>query len=751
MPRLLPVAALLLTLLACGEDAPRVPSGTATMAARLAALHAAADPARDGYLSDKRVEMFRERLQRPGLSPAERVQMRVQLASELTTSGVPRAAVVELEAVLAETDGSEATVSDSMRVEVQELLALAWLRLGEQENCIAHHGTESCLFPIVGDGVHTSTEGSLAAIPILEAVLEERPKRLETAWLLNIAYMTLGRYPDDVPPQWLVPPEAFASADDIGRFVDVAAERGADVMGLCGGVCLEDFDGDGDLDILCSSWALVDQVRYLVNDGTGRFTDHTSTSGLLGITGGLNMLHADYDNDGDADVFMLRGAWRKQSGLFPNSLLPNNGDGTFDDVTEAAGMLSLHPTQTATWGDYDGDGWLDLFVGNETMQVGNNAHPCELYHNDGDGTFTEVAAACGVDLRGYVKGVVFGDYDDDGRPDLYVSRNDGPNVLLRNGGPLGGKAGSPAAPRALDGAPYERPAAAQFVPWRFVDVTEEAGVAEPEWSFPTWFFDYDNDGLLDLWVSGYRFNAVRQVCKDYLGRLHKGELPRLYHNRGDGTFEDVTAAAGMDTLLLTMGCNFGDLDNDGWLDLYAGTGEPDFRALYPNRMFRNDRGERFLDVTTSGGFGHLQKGHGVAFGDVDGDGDQDVYSVMGGALTGDAFQNALFLNPGHGHRWLSLRLQGVLSNRSAIGARIRARLDERGGPPDVHATVGTGGSFGSTCLAVELGLGEATSVTELEVRWPSGVVQTFADVAPDRVYALTEGESLVEVGAAPSR
>ena len=128
-----------------------------------------------------------------------------------------------------------------------------------------------------------------------------------------------------------------------------------------------------------------------------------------------------------------------------------------------------------------------------------------------------------------------------------------------------------------------------------------------------------------------------------------------------------------------MGCDFGDLDNDGWLDFYVGTGSPSLRSVMPNRMFRNAGGRFFEDVTTSGGFGHLQKGHGVAFGDFDNDGDQDIYAVLGGAYTGDVFQNVLFENPGHGNHWITLLLEGVQSNRAALGTRIRIQVSTRRG------------------------------------------------------------------------
>src|SRR5262249_43909383 len=159
--------------------------------------------------------------------------------------------------------------------------------------------------------------------------------------------------PEQVPPRWRIDPKVFASDADIGRFRDVAPQLGLATVQLSGGVALEDFDGDGLLDVLSSSIGIRDQLRYFRNDGNGKFTDRTHESGLDGLVGGPNLCHADYDNDGDADVLILRGAWFGEQGRWPNSLLRNRGDGTFEDVTEEAGMLSLHPTETAAWADFD--------------------------------------------------------------------------------------------------------------------------------------------------------------------------------------------------------------------------------------------------------------------------------------------------------------------------------------------------------------------------------------------------------------
>jgi hypothetical protein len=193
--------------------------------------------------------------------------------------------------------------------------------------------------------------------------------------------------------------------------------------------------------------------------------------------------------------------------------------------------------------------------------------------------------------------------------------------------------------------------------------------------------------------------------------------------------------------MMPMGCNFADVDNDGFLDIYLGTGQMSLEALVPNLMFKNDAGRRFDDVTMSSGTGHLQKGHGISFADWDCDGDLDLFVETGGAVPGDRSYNLLFQNPGHGRHWLKVKLVGEKTNRAALGARIKAVV--RG--PDgelrtIYRTVGNNCSFGGNCLVESLGLGEAKSVVELEVSWPtSQTTQSFRDILADQAITVTEG------------
>ena len=683
-------------------------------------------------LQEKKIASLQANL-RTETDPIKRLILRRELAQQYIAGGTSEAAIVTLEALLSEYGPSLPTRDiETLKAD----LALAYFRLGELHNCTWNHNSDACIFPVQAEGVHKEQLGAAEAAKRYGELLADPKTDPENAlvyrWLLNISYMVWGKYPDGVPKQWLIPLETFASDYDIGKFRDVAATRGLTVFGRAGGVILEDFDNDGHLDLMISHMGLEEQLEYFHNNGDGKFTRMTEKAGLKGIVGGLNIVQADYNNDGCIDVFIPRGAWLHDKGQYPSSLLRNNCDGTFTDVTAKAGLLNNYPTQTAVWADFNNDGLLDLFVGNEIVRDKvawpASARNFRLYINNGDGTFTDVGPESGINVSGMIKGATADDYDNDGWPDLYVSVMGGPNHLFRN---VGAKGKIP----------------------KFVDVTREAGVAEPNMSFTCWFFDYNNDGWPDIFVSGY-WATMPNIVREYLGQKDKakGARPRLYRNNKDGTFTDVSREAHLDRLLLTMGANFGDLDNDGWLDFYVGTGAAPLTNIVPHQMFRNHGGQYFENVTTSGGFGHLQKGHGVAFGDIDNNGNQDVFEVIGGAYTADRFWSALFKNPGHGNHWIKLNLIGTRANRFAVGARIRVRITEEGKTREIFRTVNSGGSFGASSLRPHIGLGKAAVVDQIEIRWPgSGLGQRFdGPIAADRPYEIREDRPAlkpIELGA----
>jgi hypothetical protein len=586
---------------------------------------------------------------------------------------------------------------------LEEELGVAYLRQGELQNCQLNHHAEMCILPLSVLAQHKLTAGSEKAVEYFKKYLQVEPKNLEVRWLLNIAYMTLGKYPQEVPKEHLIPPAAFASKEDIGRFTDVAPSAGIDVVGNAGGMVTDDFDNDGFLDIVFSSVDLCESLRFFHNNGDGSFNERTQAAKLDKQFGGINLVQTDYNNDGWLDLFVMRGGWD-----YPmrNSLLKNNQDGSFTDVTVESGLdTGAFRTHSATWADFDNDGFVDVFIGHEFGKS-------QLFRNKGDGSFDDVSGKAGVDKVAFTKGATWGDYDNDGYADLYVSNFGEENFLYHNN---------------RNGT--------------FTNVARQLQVDKPIMSFPCWFFDYDNDGFTDIFVSSF-VPSVTEVVRSYLALPAQAETMKLYKNTGKGTFAEVSKTTGLNRVVPSMGANFGDLDNDGYLDFYLGTGSPSYAALMPNFMFRNQSGKSFADVTTSTGTGHLQKGHGVTFSDLDNDGDQDVSINIGGAAPGDKYNKALFANPGQGNNWLSVKLTGVKTNRAAIGAKIKVVIEDKAGKLSSRfREVSNGGSFGASSLTQSIGLGKAAKVKSLEIFWQaSNTRQIFRDLEANQFIEIKEFE-----------
>ena len=699
-----------------GTDAAR--AGHERMVARLAAIDREAR--QDNHLlGDRKLQADRRRAQELDASvPASvRCMTLAKLGYDELRMGRERDAIARL------TEAQELLPEASTDLRPDQVswvtfhLGVAFLRLGETQNCCLRNTPDSCILPIQGGGVHTSPEGSRNAIRHFEDLLRrttvDDPFHLRARWLLNVAYMTLAEHPEKVPPQWLIPADAYAAEEPVPRFHNIAKSLGLDTFSLCGGVIADDFDGDHDIDLMVSSYDTASQLQFFRNEGDGSFSERSAEAGLTGLFGGLNLVQADYDNDGDIDFLVLRGAWFSDTGRHPNSLVRNEGDGTFTDVTFDAGLAEpALPTQTASWADYDNDGDVDVYIGNESTQ--ELRAPSQLYRNNGDGTFIDVAERAGVTNDAFAKAAIWGDYNSDGLPDLFVSNLGSPNRLYRN---VGG---------------------------RFADVAAELGVDKPLSTFPCWFFDYDNDRTLDLLVFEYG-GDIAHTAASLLELPVSRDLPSLFRGQGDGSFQQVSAPVGLTKPVLPMGSNFGDIDGDGWLDFYLGTGTPEYMDLMPSVLYRNRGGKSFVDVTSGAGMGNLQKGHGIAFADFDNDGDQDVFAQMGGAVPGDRYHDALYENPGFGNHWLTLQLVGQSSNRAAIGAHIEVRILENGSERSIFRHVNSGGTFGANPLRQNIGLGRASKIVRVAIHWPvTTQTQTLRDVPLDRTVVITEGKNEFE-------
>jgi hypothetical protein len=636
-----------------------------------------------------------------GLRPDQELQLLLTKVSLYLYDGDPIRASALLAEVRAKVEASDA-LSEKWLYTIVFFQGVAGLRRGETENCIDCRGEGACIFPLRPSAVHTNPAGSRLAIKHFTEYLQQFPDDLGVRWLLNLAYMTLGEHPHKTPPQYLLTFDRFGNEADIGRFKDIGHLAGVNRLNMAGGAIMDDFDNDGLLDIMVCTWDAGQGMAFFRNKGDGTFEDRSAAAGLTGQIAGFNMVQTDYNNDGNLDIFITRGGWMRD-GMRP-SLLRNNGNGTFTDVTREAGLMDPINTMAAQWADYDNDGYLDLFVCCERG-------PNRLYRNRGDGTFEEVALNAGVRGKDMVcKGAAWIDYDNDGYPDLFVTYLKSTPQLFHNN---------------RNGT--------------FTDVTAEMGIDGPKGGFSCWAFDYDNDGWLDIFATCYD-RSLDALVGNMLGESPPKtmDVTRLFRNIGGKKFQDVSKETGVDKIFGTMGSNFADFDNDGYLDVYLGTGDPFLETLVPNRMLKNVGGKRFADITTTSGTGHLQKGHGVACGDWRRDGNVDLFIELGGALPGDRYHNALFQNPGHDNNWLTVKLVGKKTNRAAIGARIKV-VTAADNPLTVHRHISSGSSFGANPLQQTIGLGKAKKVATLEVFWPtSQTTQVFHDVDVDQAIEVTE-------------
>jgi len=662
---------------------------------------------RIGYRTIERID---QQLGEAGRSQQQRVSALLMKAIFLNLEGEPQKAY-EVLAQLRSMANRNTALAQQTLYTIIYFQGVTALRQGENENCIMCRGETSCILPISPAAIHTVPEGSRLAIKHFTEYLTQFPDDLEVRWLLNIAHMTLGEHPHKVDPRFVVPLDHYVKPEvGIGRFRDIGHLVGVNRLNQAGGGIMDDFDNDGLLDIVTTTIDPAGAMAFFRNTGKGTFENQTESAGLSNQLGGLNCVQTDYNNDGNLDILVIRGAWLAPTLAMRPSLLRGNGDGTFTDVTQEAGVAEPVNSIAAAWADYDNDGWLDLFICCEQQ-------PNRLYRNLQNGKFEDVAVSANVSggVGPLCKGAAWIDYNNDHFPDLFL------NHLSPNGARLLHNQG--------DGT--------------FMNLTGPMGINGPEVGFSCWTWDYNNDGWLDIFATCYE-RTVADVVKGLTGKPHSLNSNRLYRNRKGQGFDDVTKDVGLDAVFATMGSNFGDFDNDGFLDMYLGTGDPNLATLVPNRMFKNIAGRRFAEITASSGTGNLQKGHGVACGDWDRDGNVDVFIQMGGVVNGDQYHNILFQNPGHANHWLTIKLVGKQTNRAAIGARIRLVAATSGNQArfqTIYRHISSGSSFGANPFEQTIGLGKADRVAKLEIHWPtSETKQEFRDLAVDQAIEITEFE-----------
>ncbi len=440
-------------------------------------------------------------------------------------------------------------------------------------------------------------------------------------------------------------------------YTDVTAAMGINVSGLGSGTAWSDLDNDGDQDLLVSNSSFSARIYLYRNDGSS-FTDVTASSGITGEA--RNFAVGDYDNDGYEDLALI------SFGYLPTRLLRNLGGLQFQDVSAAAGIFGTYCWRSA-WIEYDDDGLLDLYT---------CGSPSFLFRNRGDGTFAECAAAAGIQTGG--RSCAWLDYDNDGREDCYVGRS-GTNLLYRNRG---------------DGT--------------FQEVGAAAGVNDPNGTSGVCAGDFDGDGFFDL----YSVNIG-------------SPSNRLYRNLGNGTFQEITASAGVGDVGDGRTATFLDIDYDGLVDIFSSN------HVHDNRLYRNNGNGTFTDIAPALHITDPPDPFGTGFADYDNDGDLDVFLAT-------HFGNRLLRCDGVMHHWIQVRLVGTVSNRSAIGAVVRCTVGQR----TTWMRVDGGHGMGDTdSPALEFGLGTAAGPVEIVVHWPTGIAETWTDLSADTQVTLVENTS----------
>ncbi len=464
-------------------------------------------------------------------------------------------------------------------------------------------------------------------------------------------------------------------SNDALTFTDVSEAAGIFEYNLGWGAAWGDYDRDGYIDVMTVGH-LGSICQLWHNNGDGTFTDVMTAAGMLMADGDAHgPCWADLDNDGDLDLYIAKGTNKEDKPINYNDLWRNNGDGTFTNIAVSSGVTGIVcPNRGSTAVDYDNDGDLDLFIPSFFIHDGRRGNL--LYRNDGDFHFTDVATEAGI-VDGYRgRAAAWTDYDRDGFIDFFISEA---SALYRNRG---------------DGT--------------FKDVSSAAGI-DTDFSNSGAWGDFNNDGYPDLYVA-------------------KDSADILYRNNGDGTFTDVTGESGAINTDRALAADWGDYDNDGYLDLYV------VNALQPNRLFRNNGDGTFTDVAASVGVAAEEFGNGSdgTFIDYNNDGFLDLFVCNGAGPSPGPY--LLFKNNGNLNHWLKIELTGRESNRDGVGARITLTA----GKATLYRQY-----FGQHCMAqnhipVHFGLRGVTTVGSIVIEWPSGVRQELDNVPADQTIAVIE-------------
>ncbi len=556
---------------------------------------------------------------------------------------------------------------------------------------------------------HYNTGAFAEAVRAECAALSANPENARARHWLWLSSERLGGYPDDVPLPFRMKPKGGWAPASV-QYKDISSACGLDKTSGARGIAVFDYNNDGLLDVaVVAAHAGISLYR---NNGDGTFTDVSVDSGLYRSTNGFGITAGDFNNDGYVDLCVCR------MGFYGGEceLWRNNGDGTFSDVSKESGISFWGPCFSASWVDYNRDGWLDLFVATNLGGLFDRKTPNRLFRNNGDGTFTEVALGAGITSKWPTIGHSWGDYDNDGYPDLFLSNAIGPPELYHNNG---------------DGS--------------FTNVTAQANLDHTNLAFGAQWCDIDDDGWLDIIQYSWA------IHEDVVHSMQTGEAPRyahptrVYRNNRDGTFTEIGRELGITECWGSMSGNAADLNNDGCLDIALGNGGPLMDRSEPLVLLEND-GKCFRNVTFAAGLPLVGKGHGLNCADLFNDGRLSILVGTGGNYPGDLMTSSVFCPTKRPGNYLAVHLTGTISNRSAIGARLKLRAGER----EQHRVVNGGSNFGCLPPDQHFGLAELARAEFLEVWWPSGMTQRFTNLEANQKIWISEGRSQWSRGPAQS-
>jgi hypothetical protein len=554
--------------------------------------------------------------------------------------------------------------------------------------------------------IYLRLERYLEGIPYALRACRDTPDDIRARWMLRTLTLHAAQPESTIPTEFRL--NVPAGDSSTFRFRDVTKSSGAGRLALGRGAAWGDFDNDGREDILVGAERA--PFCLLRNSGDGTFENVADSLGLhdpVGL-GCYASQFIDYDNDGFQDVFLSSNGWGGGGRLF---LFHNEGGARFTDVTANAGLGAPLNAFGSSWADYDNDGRVDLAVATGIIEP-EGGDRIRLFHNEGNGKFREVGEQAGLSQRARWISLCWGDYDGDGRQDLLAASFDAGPFLFRNLG---------------DG--------------RFEDVSVKAGIRTQTQAYTPEFFDYDNDGNLDLFVSTYPAGDLK-IQDMIAAKLSRSPAPPpqrqlLFRNNGDGTFRSISEEAGITGWYGGMSSQVGDLDNDGFDEIVIGTGNPALDWCEPKPLFRNNGKGQFADVAHSAGLIHFGMLHGAALADFDDSGNLSLFGSFGGFYWGTRETSRLYRNLGSGNSSLEIRLIGTRSNRDAIGAKVSALAGNR----RVYKWVNGGNGFGvANSKIVHIGLGRDRNVDLLEVQWPSGLRQFFRNIPAGQRIEIVEGK-----------